>query len=414
MNAPASQDKESRPKRLAIVTTHPIQYQCPVWRALAARDDLEVKVFFGSDFSVRGYTDREFGTTVNWGGSLLEGFDSETLSHDELKSQWFGATHDILGPLRRYRPDACLLNAYAPLLYWNALRACRKLGIPVLLRAETTDVAQPRSQLKRFLRDAALRRFYSGVSCFLAIGTNSRRHYERLGISPSRIGFAPYCIDTDAFESQYAATRDSRSLLRRRLGIADEDIVVLFSGKLVPKKDPETLVRAIGMRDSFEGRRVRLLVVGDGTLRNELQSLADQVAPQRVHFLGFKQQCEMGELFAASDMLVLPSAFGETWGLVVNEAMQFGLPCIVSDRVGCGLDLIHNDKTGRVFCSGNIADLCYAIERVWEMLADNPSRTQAAVRAHVGAFSIGATAHGIAAASYSVQSRNHGNDASVS
>ncbi len=397
MSHAAYPHQRSRRKRLAIITTHPIQYQCPIWRNLAARDDLLVKVFFGSDFSVRGYIDREFGTNVNWGDSLLAGFESDFLSHDPLQSKWFGAMHDLAKPLAQFAPDACLLNAYVPVLYWKALRACRKLGIPVLLRAETTDVDQPRSPLKRILRDAALRRFYSHISCFLAIGTNSRRHYERFGIPPSRIGFSPYCIDTDTFEAQYQATRDSRSSVRHRLGLAESDIVVLFSGKLVPKKDPMTLVRAIGMHESIQGRRVRLLVVGDGILRPELTLLAEQVAPKRVTFLGFKQQAEMGEIFAASDMLVLPSVFGETWGLVVNEAMQFGLPCIVSDRVGCAPDLIDEGKTGFVFMSADVPALCRRIALIAEMLESQGISIHRTIRTHVATFSVEAASDGIVA-----------------
>jgi glycosyltransferase involved in cell wall biosynthesis len=387
--------------RLAVVATHPIQYQCPVWRRLASRPEVALKVFFASDCSVRGYHDPGFARQVRWSVPLLDGYEHEFLGTGPV-SRWtmgpvFGA-RSLTRNLRTFGPDACLLNAYSPLLYWHALSVCRLAGMPVLLRAEATDVDRHRGTAHRGLRDLVLKSFYSGVATCLAIGVNSRTHYARLGVRPERIGFAPYCVDTDLFERQYVARSAGR--LRDRLAIGRDCLVILFSGKLIPKKDPLTLLDAVAGQPKITDRPVHLVFLGDGPLRMPLEQQAVATAPGRVHFLGFQQQEDLGDVYADADMLVLPSVYEETWGLVVNEAMQFGVPCVVSDRVGCGPDLIIPGRTGAVFPHGDVDSLRDAIVRVAVSKGEHGADIHERCRSQVSGYSIDAAADGILAAAW--------------
>jgi glycosyltransferase involved in cell wall biosynthesis len=382
--------------RLAVVTTHPIQYQCPIWRNLASRPDVDLKVFFASDFSVRGYVDSGFGQHMKWTVPLLDGYEHEFLGTGPVTPGTVGpviGSRSLAGRLRAFAPTACLLNAYSPLLYWHALAACRMQRIPAMLRAETTDVDQDRTPMRRTLRDAALKAFYAGVSKCLAIGHNSRAHYERLGVPAERIGFAPYCVDSDLFESQYV--RRQRGIIRARFGIPMDALLVLFSGKLIPKKDPVTLLEAVVGVPEVQGRPVHLVFLGNGELRERLEQAAATAAFGRVHFLGFQQQEQLGEVYADADMLVLPSLYTETWGLVVNEAMQFGVPCIVSDRVGCGPDLIRATETGFVFPRGDRSALRSAIQAVAGQVIGRNDVIQKLCRERVAGYTTQAAAEGI-------------------
>lgn len=393
-----SRRPSARPARLAVVTTHPIQYQCPIWRNLAGRPDLEVKVFFASDFSVRGYVDPGFSQHMRWTVPLLDGYEHQFFGSGRVAPRTTGplaGRTSLSRRLRAFAPTACLLNAYSPLLYWHALAVCRMQGTPVLLRAETTDVDQDRSFVRRSMRDAALKVFYSGVSRFLAIGHNSRAHYERLGVDRERIGFAPYCVDSDLFEAQYARRR--RGLMRSQLSIPPNALVVLFSGKLIPKKDPLTLLDAVSGVPEVGGRPLHVVFLGDGELRGRLTQAAAVTAAGRVHFLGFQQQENLGDVYTDADMLVLPSLYTETWGLVVNEAMQFGVPCIVSDRVGCGPDLISATNTGAVFPHGDSAALRAAIKLLANQITSRKGALHSLCRDRVSRYTVQAASDGIAA-----------------
>ena len=385
--------------RLVVVTTHPIQYQCPVWRGLAAVPELATHVLFGSDCSVRGHFDHGFGQRLKWTVPLLDGYSHEFLGHGPVNRLMVGpicGRQSLFSRLRTLNPTACLINGYSPPLYSHVVAACRSLGIPILLRAETTDADRDRSGVHRGVRDALLRVLYSRVSRFLAIGKNSRAHFLRLGVPPARISDALYCVDTDLFESQYQ--RRHEGVFRRELGIPEAAMLVLFSGKLIPKKDPQTLLAAVGQMAAIGGRPVHLVFLGDGPLRATLSDEAQRMAPGRVHFVGFRQQEAIGEVYTDADMLVLPSIFSETWGLVVNEAMQFGLPCIVSDRVGCAPDLVVSGVTGQVFAHGDVGSLTSCLRKTGAMVMEDPRGVHARCRQKVAAYSTAAAVKAITAA----------------
>jgi glycosyltransferase involved in cell wall biosynthesis len=92
-----------------------------------------------------------------------------------------------------------------------------------------------------------------------------------------------------------------------------------------------------------------LLMAGDGQMRGQVQEMLKSEDIPNVIMPGFMNQDQLPSAYAAADLFVLPSAFNETWGLVVNEAMNFSLPVIVSDQVGCGKDLVRPGWNGFVF-----------------------------------------------------------------
>jgi glycosyltransferase involved in cell wall biosynthesis len=385
-------------KRIAIIASHPIQYYVPIYRELARDRDLEVRVFYGSDFSVRGYRDREFGVTVRWDVPLTEGYDFTFLSTDEQIS---GASRffemrptDLARQLREYRPDCALISAYLPFFWWEALAVLRSLGIPVLLRAETTDVARSRSTAKHLVRTAFLKLFYRQIARFLAIGQISRQHYLSHGVPPGRIGWAPYCVDSELIEKQRAIYHPQRSQVRQELGFTEEDTVFVFAGKLIPVKNVVLLVRALQLMPEAARDRVGLIVLGDGELFSSMESECRRVLGSRSVFTGFMNQSEMGRYYSAADCLVLPS-LSETWGLVVNEALQYGLPAIVSDRVGCHPDLIVEGRTGYVFPTGDAGALRDRMLRIRQDLRSDAEQVSRFCRRHVAGYSAAAAAKGI-------------------
>ena len=352
--------------RLAACATHPIQYQAPIWRRLAAMPGVEFEAIFGTDMSVRGYVDKDFGTKVTWDTPLTAGYIHTFLSTDP-RIQSAGASLSATGLLdhfRRFRPDVVLLTAYAGRFHVGALRAAKAVGAKVILRHEASDVAVARSRLKGVVRDFLLRRLYERIDGFAVIGTEARRHLLRLGVPESKMVSSPYCVDTDFFAGEVERWRPQRDTVRRELGIGPTDVVLVFSGKLVPKKDPLLIPAAVALLPPDQRARIHLLVAGDGELRADLERTGRTVLGERCHMLGFLNQTQIGRAYTAGDWLVLPSrrGAGETWGLVVNEAMQFGLGAIVSDGVGCTPDLVI-EEVGSVFQTGEAAALAAEISK---------------------------------------------------
>ena len=376
---------------LVILTTHPIQYQVPLWQAMARDGRVKFEVWFLCDHAVRATHDPEFGRSFAWdlGQGSLEGYPHRFLSINERwslhPSDFFGIR--LRGSLRPLFRDlgvtALWIQGWQKFAYWQAVAQAKRAGVEVWLRGETNDLAPSGGVLKDWLKGVRLRRLFSRVDRFLCIGTANRRFYLKHGVPEANLCSAPYCVDNARFAAQAAALRGRRAELRRQWGIADDAFCILFCGKFIPKKRPADFVAAANriLAEPTGLRSLHLLFVGSGELGAELRGRCQVVfdadgaagpAPSapasdlrpKASFAGFLNQVEISRAYVAADVLVLPSDHGETWGLVVNEAMASGLPCIVSDAVGCGEDLGAPVDPARRFPLGVVAALAAAISGV--------------------------------------------------
>lgn len=385
---------------MVAVATHPIQYQAPIWRRLAMEEGARFHAVFGFDVGVRATIDPDFRSSFKWDVPLLEGYAHTFLERDRADNRFTFLSPGAKGlrrRLRRLEPSVGILTAYNNILHLVALHEFRRLRCPVVMRHEASDVAFNRSRWKSYLRDRILRAVYRRIDQFAAIGTEAHRHLRRLGVEESRITAAPYGVDSEFVATQVAHFRPLRQRLRSAWGIPEGDRVLVFSGKLIEKKHPTLIVEALRRLGMEQRASLWLLVAGDGPLREEFERAAREVLGPRALFPGFLNQSEIGQVYASGDLFVLPSrrGAGETWGLVVNEAMQYGLPCLVSDGVGCHPDLILPDRTGWVFPSGDAAELSRRLRQWVDMDGLARERMRAESEAQAEHFSVAAATQGI-------------------
>ena len=380
--------------KLAIVETHPIQYKAPLFRKLAADPRLDLKVFFAMvpDAAQQG---AGFGVAFEWDAPLLAGYPHEVLANRAKRpsvTAFAGCdTPGIYGRLRALRPDAVLVNGWVAKTCLQALWACKRLGIPCLVRGEA-NLLRPRAAWKHALHGLLLRQ-YAG---WLAIGSANREFYRCHRCPEARIFWAPYAVDNDFFAAQAAARAGKRNELRAAFGLPADAVVFLFAGKLEAKKRPADLLAAVARLPADLKSRVNVLIAGDGSLRDDCERRA-RAENLPVAFAGFLNQSRLPDAYAAADVLVLPSDAGETWGLVVNEAMASGRPAVLSRAAGCCADLVVENETGRSFECGDVA----ALADVLAGYARDPAaaaRHGAAAAERVRAFGLDAAAAGIAAA----------------
>lgn len=349
--------------RLAWISTHPIQYQAPLLRAIAAAPGISLTALFFSDFSVRNYFDREMAHAVEWDVPLLDGYRYEFLPRTGVWPLFSG----LARRLTREHFDVVLVqgwNHYGyPLAAWLAKRA----GLKVLMRCEAARHVASATGFRGFARRAFVSWMLGKIDRFLAIGTSNREFYLSWGISPERIGNMPYAVDNEFFRGR--ATAADREALRTSLGLTPGRPVILFAGKLIVRKRADDLLEAY-QRLSTDGREPHpyLLFIGDGELRPVLEREIAKLGWQSARMLGFKNQNELPHYYALADVFVLPS-LNETWGLVVNEAMNAGCAIVVSDQVGSGMDLVEDGVNGAKFPAGDIAGLTRALARTLENAA---------------------------------------------
>jgi glycosyltransferase involved in cell wall biosynthesis len=352
---PLKMKKSSSEKlRLAIITSHPIQYYAPWFRHIASHTALDLRVFYLWDSGVRETLDRGFGRTIQWDVPLLDGYASEfvpNVSAEPGTHRFSGLRNPTLVQrVDAFHPDAVMMIGYnAQAFVQFVLR--RGKTYPLLLRGDSHRlVAAPDSTRQRFKRHL-LQQWFRRYAGFLYVGSANREYYSIHGVDDARLFFAPHAVDNARFAAE--GTAGSGARFRSSLGIADSARLILFAGKLEEKKRPLDLLAAFHAAN-LEGST--LLFVGEGPLEGDLRRAA--AGDRRIVFAPFQNQSVMPAVYAAADLFVLPS-FGpsETWGLAVNEAMAVGRGVVVSSHVGCARDLVIQGENGLVFQAGNVAGL---------------------------------------------------------
>lgn len=356
--------------RLVVVAPHPVSYQASYLRALAAAPGIDLLVLSapGSSSTSSAVDPGAAGAdpverSVALSFVPIEGLESTVTDPGEADAT---SASEIRELLRGTKAEVLLLLGWRSRLAAQLVRAARRLGMPVLLRAEVTDLSS--HSIWTRLGD---RRFLRRMAGVLSVGKASRRYCVASGVPSARLFDALFAIDNSLFAAEADRLRPQRNELRRAWQVPGDGFCILFAGKLQAKKRPLDLLDALEQARRTRSD-LRLLIAGSGELEPDLRERAKE-RRLPVTFAGFLNQTEMPRAYAAADALVLPSDAGETWGLVVNEAMASGVPAVVSDRVGCREDLVEDGVTGFSFPLGDTRSLAACLTS----LAADPIRAAA-------------------------------------
>ena len=397
------------PVRLTAVLTHPIQYYAPWFRRIhAGAPELALTVVHATQPTPEqqgvGF-DRAF----EWDLPLTEGYRSIVVrpahEHDRIDSSSFtGLDVPQIGrAIADTTPDVVLITGWYSVTLVRALFACRRLGVPTLYRGDSHLLSGPRGWKRPLwtLKTHILLRQFDG---FLSPGVRVREYLRWYGVPDHRIFQVPHAVDNEMFAAAAAPYQqpDVRAAARRRWGIDPDAFVVLFVGKLVRSKRPVNVVRAVARL----APGASLMVVGSGPLEEDVRAEAARLGVS-LKMVGFLNQSQLGEPYALADCLTLPSDFPETWGLVVNEALATGLPCVVSNAVGCAPDLIRDGETGYVYPLDDIEALAMTLAKVRHRKAEGHDWGPAC-RALAAAYSYDAMTAGVVRAARSVLTHSPG------
>lgn len=352
-------------RKVFVLTSHPVQYQTSLFRALSSHKDVSFSIFFNLDFGVgKKDFDKEFNRHINWGEDVLRGFSYQYLKNyaPSPKPSFFGQMNfGVVRELFSGKYDAVWINAWSSFTHCLVFLVCALKGIPIILRTEAPlNQEFNKSPFKLFLRKIFfLYVLFPRISAFLYIGEQNKKFYQYYGVPDSKLFFTPYAVDNSYFSQRAQELVSQKDALRSLYAIPSDSIVILCVGKFIQKKRPLDVLRAFHL---LHHKNISLVFVGEGILRADMEEYISHHKLSNVYIIGFKDQKELPEMYALADVFVLPSESGETWGLVVNEAMNFGLPAIVSDVVGCGLNLIEHNKNGFIFPLGNAKELAACLD----------------------------------------------------
>ncbi len=366
--------------RLAIVTSHPIQYQAPFFRKIAQHPLIDLTVYFAHDASLKGDFDPDFGVSLTWDKPLLEGYRSVVLNPSaqtftEGNSKW-RAKARVISELRHNRYDGVIIYGYNGKLPLLAYLGAWLSRTPIFQQNDS-EAFYPRSIWKTIYRRIVITTLFKGTRFAMGIGNSNREFYRAHGMADSAILQAPYSVDNDFFEAEYRRLLPERDMLRQAYGFSPGMPVIMYCGKIIPGKRPLDLLHAYH-RLIEQGDEAGLVFIGDGPLRPEIEAYIRKWRLTNVYITGFRNISEISASYILGDIFVFPSV-RDAWGLVINEAMLFRMPAIVTDMAGASYDLIEPGTTGYRIRSGDVDALT---QHLAELIRDADKRRRMGAAAH--------------------------------
>lgn len=340
-------------KKLAIITTHPIQYNAPLFRLLAERGRIELKVFYTWGQSQGEVFDARFGIQRSWDIPLLDGYNAAFIpnssKHPDSNRFWGIVNPGLYKKIKSEEFDAVLIYRWS---VFSHLYLMQRLGKrPALFFRGDSHLQEQHKGIKGLLKQLLFRFIYRNVDKVFYVGKNNKDYFLHYGLKEEQLIPAPHAVDNQRFYADAELMENRAKQARTELGIPGEAVVFLYAGKFYALKQLDLLIKTF---QQLEGEQYRLLLVGNGEQEPMLKELA--ATDERILFQPFFNQSDMPWVYRMGDVFVLPSN-SETWGLGVNEAMACGRAAIVSDQCGCAPDLVVENKTGYVFKTADGNDL---------------------------------------------------------
>jgi glycosyltransferase involved in cell wall biosynthesis len=342
-----------------------------MYRCISEDPRIDLLVIFAEAGAVPRF-DSGFGRVIKWQDDLLEGFPSILIGAQESER-----SRAVLRELAKFGPSAIYVHGYAVNYLRDTIHWARRSGVPVLITTDS-ELRHPRPWYIRIVKRFLLPRVFRKVDVFLTVGDENERYFRYYGVPEERFHRVPFSIDSAFYDKVLANQADVRQKLRQQLGIPPETVVILTVGKLIPRKEHASLIRAFAAAVRSADHSAVLLIAGDGPLRPELEELAKPLG-SAVRLLGFIRVQQLPEYYSGADIYVHPSSH-DPHPLAISEALYCGLPVVVSDRTGSAgpTDDVQVGFNGWVYSNGDDV----ALAKILAHLIDNPE-----VRASLGAHS---------------------------
>jgi len=360
--------------RVLLLCEHPVQYNTILWNLQARHPKLDILVAYCSLRGAESTVHPDFGVEIKWDVPLLEGYPWQLVDPARTEKNGGARPGFFSKPLwqlvRGGGFDAIYVGGYYFPEAWLTLLAAKRMGIPFILSTDvhSLESRRARSPISRAIKKIIVGRIFRMAGAVNTGSSGATAYVQSLGVPADRIILARNTVD-NAWWAARAAEVD-RIAIRSKWNVSSDARVALYCAKLQSWKRPGDLLEAFARANVPKSH---LVFAGDGPLHRELEERAALLGiANRVRFLGFVNQSGLPAVYAACDLLVLPSDY-EPFGLVVNEAMNCGCPVVVSDRVGAKYDLVREGVTGSIFPCGNLDALASTL---CSLLTDRTRLTQ--------------------------------------
>ena len=352
--------------KILFFQSHPIQYFSPLFKEMAKTIDIDV--YYYSDCGLRSSFDKGFGKEVKWDIPLLDGYTHQFLKNfsvsKSMDCKWYNAINfSILNVIRKTSSKILVING------WSYFSDCLVIVAGILfrkqiwVRADNPLSQEVKTGWKAKLKKMILKKLiFPCFDKFLYVGTESKLFFEYYGAQSNQLVYTPHAVDNSMFQEYYNDNIHLKSIFREQCNIPKDSFVFLMCAKFIREKNHFDIVSAFS---KLKAQHNFLILVGDGPLKNDIQAYIALHQIRNVFLTGFVNQSEIAKYYQISDCFILSSS-KETWGLAVNEAMNFALPIIISDACGCAFDLVEQGVNGFVYPVANTIALANAMQSLME------------------------------------------------
>ncbi|MEM3265833.1 MAG: hypothetical protein QXH07_07755 [Thermoplasmata archaeon] len=226
--------------KIAILDSHPIQYNTPLFNYLASDPDIDLTVYY-CFFDEKGVNDLEFGKQIKWDIPLFDGYKYKILKNYSFRPSlyrfWGLVNIDIIRELKKNDYDALIIYGWNHFTQLIAIIFAKILGIEVIIRGDNPLIHEHlKSKWKIRIKKVILRILFEFVDVILYVGYENNLFYKYYGVSEKKLIFAPHSVDNDRFRNKFLELKDKKLLIKNEIGLSNKDFIILFVGKLIDKK----------------------------------------------------------------------------------------------------------------------------------------------------------------------------------
>lgn len=340
-------------KKIGIFTTHPIQYQVPLFRSLVKEKNIDLHIFYASDHGIKSKIDKDFNKKFAWNINLKTGYKYKIIGTKKRDvNSFFLNSNKIKKELTKSKFDATIIFGWNNFYYLKSIIYSFFYSKKLILRAEN-NLLKKESIYKKFLKRIFLFFFFKVFDYFLFIGRENYIFFRKNGVKKNKLFAAPYFIDNKFFSPKN----------KKKNHKFKKQIIFIFSGKFIERKKPMDILKALN-NPILEKYNYKFFFVGEGKLKKKCIEFCKDNKLDNIVFPGFVNQRQIIQYYNMADVIIMSSEY-ETWGLSINEAMSCGCACIVSKETGCAKDLIRvsgKNQNGLIFDCGDIESLSLKIK----------------------------------------------------
>lgn len=344
----------------------PVYYHTGIYRELAKCEDLDFKVIYQDDKTIKPHYVEEFKTTIVHDMQMLGGYKHEFVGYHDQDKFLFKSVFCNIKILKKFileRPDVLILNGYTKISDWLLLLGAKFAGTAVIMRGEATLKGNEKAlSFKSIFKTLILKLAMRFVSAVMYSCTGNKDYWLHYGASRTKLFPLSCAVDNSFYQQQHSELYNQRHILRQQLKIPKQHFVILCPARMTSRKRGKDLI--IATRSARNRANVHLLFVGDGPEQENLRSLATASLVNAV-FTGFEQHSRIPQYYSMADACAILSEYDPS-PKTINEAMNFGLPIFTTDIVGTAKDLILEGRTGYIIKVGDTTTLAAHIDRLCE------------------------------------------------